>query len=267
LEETALESGMLIRSFWKIKSRRTILEPCLIIAAGKGTRLAGVGDSKPLVPLMGKPLIVHVIETIRSAGVTDVYVVIGFNGEKVRNALTAAKKSLGVNIHFIQNDDWEEPNGLSVLKARGHIEGSFFLMMSDHIFDVETFKKMALDPMERHAVKLAVDLRLEDNPLVDLEDVTKVRMDPATENILEIGKTIEPYNAFDTGLFRCTPELFDALETSIRKGDASLSGGMKVLASDGRAGVMDIGDSFWIDVDNEEMMEKAETLLEQKGLV
>ena len=38
---------------------------CLIIAAGRGSRLLKKGDSKPLVPLLGLPLIERTILTAR----------------------------------------------------------------------------------------------------------------------------------------------------------------------------------------------------------
>ncbi len=41
---------------------------CLIIAAGKGSRLQQRGDSKPLVPILGIPLIERVIRTAMEAG-------------------------------------------------------------------------------------------------------------------------------------------------------------------------------------------------------
>ncbi|MBW1612904.1 MAG: NTP transferase domain-containing protein [Deltaproteobacteria bacterium] len=44
---------------------------CLIIAAGRGSRLSGKGDSKPLIPLLGLPLIERVILTATNAGLTD----------------------------------------------------------------------------------------------------------------------------------------------------------------------------------------------------
>jgi choline kinase len=234
---------------------------CLIIAAGQGTRLSGVGDSKPLILLLGKPLIVRVIETMRSAGITDFVVVTGYNREKVESALNTAKTKLKVDIDFVYNPEWEKQNGISVLKGSEKLLEPFFLVMTDHMFDPKILEKMKNTPMGNHAVKLAVDTRLINNPLVDLDDVTKVLMNKETGNIIDIGKTIKHCNAFDTGIFRCTPVLFDALKTSIENGDSSLSGGIRILAADGKAGVMDIDDSFWLDVDNEEMLKKAETLL------
>jgi choline kinase len=239
---------------------------CLIIAAGQGTRLSGVGESKPLIPLLSKPLIVRVIETAREAGVTEFYIVTGYKAGKIVEALLPYSMEKGVPIHFIANDEWQKQNGISVLKAQGVIKDPFFLLMSDHLFDAEILKELAEEATfkhnTRHDVILAVDTRLKNNPLVDLEDVTKVQAEAG--NIIDIGKTIPAYNAFDTGIFYCTPYIFNALTESIKRGDSSLSGGIRVLAERGKAGVMDIGNAFWLDVDNEEMLQRAEILLNNK---
>jgi choline kinase len=238
---------------------------CLIIAAGQGTRLRGVGDSKPLVELLGKPLIVRVIETVQKAEVTDFYVVTGYKSEKVEAALSQYAQKKGVSITFIYNEEWEKQNGLSVLRGRDFITGPFFLLMSDHMFDPAILVKLQeFGQADRnHAVVLAVDTRISDNPLVDIDDVTRV--EAKNSDIISIGKTLENYNAFDTGVFYCTTPLFAALEKSAARGDSSLSGGMRLLAAEGKAGVMDIGNRFWIDVDNEEMLKKAQELLEKES--
>ena len=44
---------------------------CLIIAAGKGSRLKQQGDSRPLIPILGLPLIERVIRTAMGAGVDE----------------------------------------------------------------------------------------------------------------------------------------------------------------------------------------------------
>ncbi|MCP5103983.1 MAG: NTP transferase domain-containing protein, partial [bacterium] len=141
------------------------MERCMIIAAGMGTRLSGVGDSKPMVPLLGIPLIIRVIDIARGAGVTDFYVVTGYNAGKIKETLTRFSKEHDVSIQFIDNDEWEKPNGISVLKGRGHINGPFFLLMSDHMFDAAILRNLSASPLGGGEVTLAVDTRLQDNPL------------------------------------------------------------------------------------------------------
>lgn len=228
---------------------------CLIIAAGMGTRLAARGDSKPLVELAGKPLIERVISTVAEGGVSDFYVVTGYNGDKIRRRLTDFAQNNPVTVEFIDNQRWQEPNGISVYCARQKLTEPFFLVMSDHLFDAGIVSDMIREGISGGDVILAVDTRIDNNPMVDLDDVTKVR----TQNgcIVDIGKHLDSYNAFDTGIFFCTPALFSALEASIDEGDASLSGGIRKMAAKQNARVFDIGNRTWIDVDDDAAFEKA----------
>lgn len=233
---------------------------CLIIAAGLGSRLANMGDSKPLVQLGGIPLIERVIFTMMQSGITDFHVVIGYNGHKIKECLTSFSQQYPITIDFIHNDQWEKPNGISVHCAHQKIHEPFFLVMSDHLFDPTIVKDFLNEGVSEGEVKLGVDMRIIDNPLVDLEDVTKVWVEDGM--IVNIGKTIPRYNAFDTGIFLCSPAIFQALAESIDMGDASLSGGIRNLAGKKKARVFDIGDRTWIDVDDEAAFSRALRLFE-----
>ena len=87
---------------------------CLIIAAGRGSRLSSRGDSKPLVPLLGLSLIERVILTEQKSGPTDFYVVTGYNGEKVRHYLNRFSQRSNIPITHITNEEWEKGKGISV---------------------------------------------------------------------------------------------------------------------------------------------------------
>ena len=92
------------------------------------------------------------------------------------------------------------------------------------------------------------------------DDVTKVLIE--NDKITAIGKNISNYNAYDTGIFLCSPVLFDAIEDSfLSNGDSTLSGGIRKLSVNGNAKTFDVQDSYWIDVDNEQAFSKAENLL------
>ena len=58
---------------------------------------------------------------------------------------------------------------------------------------------------------------------------------------------IKEYNAYDTGIFLCSPVLFHAIEDSfLSTGDGTLSGGIRILSGKGNAKTFDIQDSYWI---------------------
>ncbi len=231
---------------------------CLIIAAGQGIRIQSKGDVKPLVPLLGVPLIERVIRSAMEGGADEFYVITGYEGEKVSCFLQQLAKRLKVSITPIQNDDWKKENGISVLKARGIIEESFLLLMADHLFDPAIIRSLQEQPLKEDEVLLAVDTD-NTNPLVDMEDVTKVRIKEG--RILNIGKTINDWNAFDTGIFICTPAIFEALEQACKiNNDTTLSAGIRILAEDNRAQSMQTN-GFWIDIDDNNAFKKAEQAL------
>lgn len=232
---------------------------CLIIAAGEGSRLSNRGDSKPLIPILSLPLIERVILTAQEAGLSDFYVVTGYKGEKLRNHLDKFAQEKNLKITHLINDDWERGNGLSVLKAKGKIEDNFILLMSDHIFEGTILSELLKEDNLEGEVILAVDYNL-NNENIDIDDVTKVLTND-DHKIIDIGKNIKKYNAYDTGIFLCSPAIFEALAESSTSGDTSLSAGIRILAQKGKVRTFDIRGRYWIDVDDEKAFKEAEDIL------
>ncbi len=231
---------------------------CLIIAAGKGSRLQQRGESKPLIPILGIPLIERVIRSAMEAGADEFYAVIGYQGDTVRDFLERLAGRLAIRITPLVNDDWEKGNGLSVLKARKHLHGPFLLLMADHLFDPELVRALTAHSLPDGEVALVVDSDIH-NPLIDMEDVTRVKAEDG--KIRDIGKGLTDFNGFDTGMFLCTPAIFEALEQNREKdGDTTLSGAVRVLAEDGRAKAIS-SNGFWIDVDDPAAFHRAEQAL------
>lgn len=221
----------------------------LIIAAGFGSRLRGVSDSKPLTPIAGIPLLELGVRQAKAAGARRVVVVTGHEAERIESALPALALRAGLPIEARRVADWSKPNGWSVIAGAEAIAGNYLLMMSDHIFSATILTDLARQHGSDRGVTLAVDYRC-DNPLVDPDDATWVKLD-GRGFITAIGKTIAEYDAVDCGAFLATPELADAIRAAIADGQAgSLSEGMQRLADAGRAATMDIGAAWWLDVDD-----------------
>ncbi len=231
---------------------------CLIIAAGKGSRLVAKGEPKPLVTLGDATLIERVMCTAAAAGIRSFRIVTGYLAERIESFVAASPLLTGLEVRFVYNAEWERANGLSVACAAKNLGQRFVLLMSDHLFDEQILTRLLAEPIGDDEVILAVDSRVVNHPTADLDDVTKVLVEGGA--IRDIGKTIADYNAFDTGIFLCTPAIFTALEESFRGGDYSLSGGIRVLASRGKARVFDIGTALWIDVDDDAAYSRAEAL-------
>lgn len=223
----------------------------LIVAAGFGSRLRAVSPSKPLTEVAGVPMIARVIDAARAGGATEFVVVTGHEGERLSGFLAR----LDPAITCVATPDWAQPNGHSVLTGAAVIGPErHLLMMADHLFDPEIVRSaIAAVPA---ALTLAVDRNL-DNPLVDLDDVTRVRTQG--DRIVAIGKHLDGYDAFDCGIFCVDGRFHDALRAAIAEGRAgSISDGVTALAQTGDARVVNVSNRWWLDVDDPRALAQAE---------
>ncbi len=233
---------------------------CLILAAGRGSRLSNKGQPKPLVSFLGLTLIERAIFSASACGIDDFVVVTGYQGKRVRDFLDELKIKRKFALSHIVNEQWDLENGVSVLKARKVINEPFLLMMCDHVISVNAIKKLIAQGVKDDQILLAIDNNINAHPEPVLEEATRVWVQEG--KILDIGKNIWKYNALDCGLFLCTPIIFDAVQESIEQGDSTLSGAIKVLADKGLAFAVDVQGEYWFDIDDEASYVRAE-----KGLL
>ena len=109
----------------------------IIMAGGKGTRLAPLTNDipKPLVKIIDKPVIVHIIELLRRHGITEIGVTLGYKAEKIIEALGDGS-NLGVNLtYFIEGT----PLGTagSVKNTEGFVSDDFLVISGDAYTDLD----------------------------------------------------------------------------------------------------------------------------------
>jgi adenosylcobinamide-phosphate guanylyltransferase len=80
----------------------------LITAGGKGTRMRELGGEKPMIPVLGRPLIDYVLDAVRgSRSVGDVYVSVSDNTPLTRAYL----KERGVNVIETSGEEYAHDLG------------------------------------------------------------------------------------------------------------------------------------------------------------
>ena len=239
------------------KGRKSSVNECLILAAGNGSRLRPLskGMPKPLMQVHGRSLVEHVILDAHQAGIDRFVIVVGYGADAMREWFANCTLG-GISFTLVENPEYHKNNGVSVLKARRCFSNPFLLLMSDHIFEASTARALLNEPLMKGEVILAVDSKLD--TIFDLEDVTKVKREG--DQIVAIGKEIPEYDAYDTGMFLCSPELFDVLELAKKDGNCSLSDGMRILGRRGRLRAFDIGEASWQDVDTPEALAYTESI-------
>ena len=115
----------------------------VILAAGKGTRMRPFSTHwpKPLLPVLGKPLMVHQIEIMRDLGVRDVVLVIGHLGHEVVQKLGDGSR-FGMRFRYVEQED---TLGIAhaVSRLDPHVDRPFFLFLGDIFFETENLGSMA----------------------------------------------------------------------------------------------------------------------------
>lgn len=218
----------------------------LILAAGNGTRMQPVtrGRHKSLMPLLGLKIIERVILGAKEAGINEFVIVTGYKGHDLRKFLGSGKK-YAVSILYVYNNNWEKANGISALLAKEHFNENFALLMSDHVFDPKTLLQIKRLRLSTNECVLATDKNL--GRVLDVSDTTKVLT--RGNRVIDLNKDLDNYNAYDTGMFICSPHIFEVLKKTTSLGKNSLSDGMRVLAKEGYLRSLDNMGKFWADCD------------------
>lgn len=231
----------------------------IILAAGIGSRL-NQEESKPLVPVNDVELLIRSISSLQFSGCMSIIIILGWKADAIIKCIDATYRG-EAELKYVYNPDYKLQNGISALCAKPYLDNDFILTMADHVLDDKIMSLASGATPPQDGATLCVDYKL--NSIFDLEDATKVYAEGKL--IKRIGKQIQKYNCIDTGVFIGTPGLLDAIEEVYqRKGDASLSEGVQLLADRGKMESLDIKDSYWQDVDTPEMLLKAEDLLKNR---
>lgn len=236
------------------------VKECLILAAGKGSRIASLSGSapKPLVSLYGASLLEHILLSAQAAGIEKFVIVVGYRSGALRHWF--AERPLGdIFVTLVENPEYHKANGVSALAARGFLRNPFLLLMADHIFEPRTAKALLQQRLEADEIILGVDYNID--RIFDVDDATKVKVEGSY--IVDIGKELAHYDALDTGMFLCGPSLFERLESAKKNGDCSLSDGMRRLCHERKLKAFDVGDGHWQDVDTPEAFAYTESIFER----
>lgn len=109
----------------------------VVLAAGKGTRMRPFSEHwpKPILPVLGTPLMAYQLRMMAELGIRRVVVVIGHLGHEVVRTLGDGSE-WGVQIKYVEQ---EETLGIAhaVSRLEPHVDSSFFLFLGDIYFDTE----------------------------------------------------------------------------------------------------------------------------------
>lgn len=102
----------------------------IILAAGNSKRLKPITDTIPkcLLDISGKCVLGRQLESLQKAGITKVFVVVGFMKQQI---IDYCKDIPGMDITIVENEDWENNNNAkSLLMALNNMEPNDFIFMN-----------------------------------------------------------------------------------------------------------------------------------------
>lgn len=223
----------------------------LILAAGEGNRLKLTKQKpKALLRIAGISLLGRVLRGLKEVGVRDIWIVVGYKADIIQKEI--GENYAGLKIHYVDAPNWEKGNLHSFLAAQGIFETNFMLCMCDHIFDSNIARTLLECKLDR-ALVLAIDRNgyaPDDNKVLERDGM-----------IVKIGKSINPSNGVDTGLFLCSPKIFKYANEAVQQGAVELADVVRIAASNKDARVIDVSGYYWADIDTKRDFERGKRLL------
>ena len=108
----------------------------VILAAGEGIRLRPITYSrpKPMIPLLGKPLLEHIILGLNSIGINHILIIVGYKQEIIKEYFKKAALNLNIKIDYIIQEEYF-----------GFIRKKAIKNLKNQRIKIEEFKSSLLD--------------------------------------------------------------------------------------------------------------------------
>jgi len=215
----------------------------LILAAGEGLRMRPLTANipKPLLPLAGKPVIVHAIEAMKHSGVEEIFVLVGWRANRLKDHLGDGR-NLGVSIEYMtQEKRLGTAHAISMFSD--DIRERFCCLYGDIIVSPRALraalKKMI--PLEESSMCVA--------PVNDPSRYGSVEIgDGLVKGIWEKSKTPRG-NLVNAGIYVLNQEIFEFIEKTpvSPRGEYELTDSLSLLMKEHSLSV-EVIEKGWLDI-------------------
>ncbi len=171
---------------------------CVIICAGKGTRMRPLTDTvpKPLILVCGKPILQHIVEALPSE-ITELILVVGYKKEQIEDFCGA--EYCGKKVTYVTQGNFAGGTGDALLCTKGLVTGKFMFMFADDIHGKEALATLVTN---EHAILSTHS----DTP--ERFGVFVLNEDGTLKEIIEKPE-VPPSNLISTGVFVAYPSIFE----------------------------------------------------------
>jgi UDP-N-acetylglucosamine diphosphorylase / glucose-1-phosphate thymidylyltransferase / UDP-N-acetylgalactosamine diphosphorylase / glucosamine-1-phosphate N-acetyltransferase / galactosamine-1-phosphate N-acetyltransferase len=211
----------------------TKLDKAVVLAAGRGTRMRELTDDlpKPMIEVRGKPVLQHIVEGLRDAGVRRFIIIVGYHAEAVRNFFGNGQRH-NVDMEYT-TQTVQDGTGRVVNLARHFVGDSpFILSYGDILVSPVNYKRVGVLPDDVEAIvtvtrgedvgKGGAVFVNEQMELVDLREKPKQ------------GEPTSPW--YNAGLYAFRPSIFEFIAKlkPSRRGEYELTDAIRDLAHSGK---------------------------------
>jgi len=235
----------------------------LIPAAGAGTRLEELTQDTPkeMLKVGEKPIIEHVLDQFKEAGITTIFIIIGPGKSAIIEHLGNGSK-LGLEIGYLFQ---EKPEGLgrAIYEANGFISEAFAVVLGDNLLLPKTLLK---DVVSEHQTSGA-DATLVGHEVDDPGRFGVIESENEKVTGLEEKPETPKTNTAVVGMYVFTPEIFKTIERTEpgAKGEYQITDSIKIMLSAGKNIRVVKHDGAWYDIGTKESYVEANKALEEKN--
>ena len=182
----------------------------VILAAGKGSRLNPItlNRTKAMVPILGKPIVERVMETLVENGVREFIMVISREDGEVGNYFRE-QTTLDVDIEFVvQPDRLGMANALSL--AAPYIHDTFVMSACDNLIPVEQMAQL-LNAHQANQANATLSLMEVEREAISRTGIVDIKNGNITRILEKPTPEEAPTNISSLPLYVFSPKLLDYL--------------------------------------------------------
>ncbi|MFX0081952.1 MAG: bifunctional sugar-1-phosphate nucleotidylyltransferase/acetyltransferase [Candidatus Hodarchaeota archaeon] len=184
----------------------------VILAAGEGKRLRPITSSqpKPMIPLIGKPLLEHTIIGLKEAGIDHIILIIGYKEDVIRNHFNNNITELDVKIEYITQKEYLG-TAHAANQVRDSIDDEPFLMLYGDLYIESDIFKNILNEYNKKKIEGLLTILEVDNP--QNYGIISLNRDGFVEQITEKpSSNLKLGNLANAGIYIFNSLIFEAIE-------------------------------------------------------
>jgi len=219
----------------------------VVLAAGKGTRLKPLTNTRPkhLIPVAGKPILEHVLLTLKKVGIHEIYIIVGYKAEMIKDKFSDGS-NLGLKIEYIVQSKLLGTAD-AIKTAQPYVNENFLVVYGDLLFTPKAIVNiLRAHKQSKPSVTMAV------TPVANPERYGVVKLEEGwvIDLVEKPPRGRAPSNFVNAGIYVFSEEIFEKIAKTkpSPRGELEVTDSLKLLMSEGRKVLAEeIPRNEWID--------------------